>query len=119
MFKQKLILAVLLLAFGLVLTHSIVPHHHHKSNVEAINHKDDPIEQSLEHYLHSNDGGDCFLASGNNFVFSPAIDNEISVFNFQLKIEKCTDLCLGTQTDDFIPLFKPLSGIGFRGPPQA
>lgn len=121
MLKQKFIIALLLLAFGVVLTHSIVPHHHHKSELEAkSHHNDDPIEQSFELYKHAGNSGDCFLGGTHDYYFQASECQALFYFDFKPKvtIEASASQQFVSQ-NDFIFSRKPFPSLSFRGPPQA
>lgn len=121
MLKQKFILTILLVAFGLVLTHSIVPHHHHQTVAEATNHThDNPLEQSLEWYKHAGNTGDYFLGSSHQFCFDVIECQELFSFDFNPKgiVEESSPLCVISQNTFFLPQI-PISSLSFRGPPQA
>lgn len=121
MLKQRIILSFLLFAFAVVLTHSIVPHHHHKSEIEARNHQDDePLEQSFEFYKHASNTGDCFLLASNDYSFQVAESSELFRFDFKLPASNVkTDLAKPCFQSRLILSHYCVSSLSFRGPPQA
>ena len=125
MFKRNFIVAFLLLAFTVVLAHSIIPHHHHHDEVEAESndhehHDENSLEHSFEHYMHAGNSTDYFIPSSNDLILSTGIcDNFIAPY-FQFSANELI-VYFGktnyTKNENFISAESPYSN-GLRGPPS-
>ena len=93
MIKRCATVSLLLLAFTLVLAHSIIPHHHHDVAVETSseNHEhrnENALEHSFEHYLHSGSSYDYFIKNDFTFDQPQVVTHCVSIylnFDFRLK----------------------------------
>lgn len=125
MIKRCAIVSLLLLAFTLVLAHSIVPHHHHNVVVETNNgnhehHNENALEHSFEHYLHSGASYDYFIKNDFSFDQQLAIADCYFIylnFDFRLKtiigVTKSAYRIFETNTIQHVFLYSK----GLRGPP--
>ncbi len=125
MIKRCAIVSLLLLAFTLVLAHSIIPHHHHDVAVETTseNHEhrnENALEHSFEHYLHSGDSYDYFIKNDLTFDKLQAVtDCDFIYLNFDFRSKIITDVAKSAyrifKTNTIRPAF--LYSKGLRGPP--
>ena len=125
MIKRCAIVSLLLLAFTLVLAHSIIPHHHHDVAVETTseNHEhrnENALEHSFENYLHSGASYDYFIK--NDFTFDKlqvVTDCDFIYLNFDFRSKIVIDVTKSAyrifKTNTIHPVF--LYSKGLRGPP--
>lgn len=124
MIKRYSIVSLLLIAFTLVLAHSIVPHHHHDDVIEANaeHNNENALEHSFEHYLHFGSSYDYFIK--NEFIFDHQqfiADCVLPHATFDFKVKTIIEVthnayCVLAQNTTQ-PVF--LYSKGLRGPPTA
>ena len=76
MWNKRVIFLSLLLAYSLMLAHSLIPHHHHETPDEAVHHHN---QHNNEHdhsndHNHSHDNGDKQDGHATHFVHQPGIN---------------------------------------------
>ena len=125
MIKRNVIVVFLLVAFTVVLAHSIVPHHHHNIAVhnedEKSEHEDEnSLEHSFEHYTHTGTSGDYFIPSPASHSTQDIVSLEmyfpIVAFTHQA-IVLYTIPVVHSNDCSFIS-YDSLHSKGLRGPPQ-
>jgi hypothetical protein len=136
MLKKYFIISLLLVAYTIVLGHSIIPHHHHDDDHETEqsshhqnNHHEDHGDQDheenaglardFENYIHSGSTGDLhqqpdFKISGNSIATAYII----AIFDFQIKPVKSPPPIV-RHSNNHIPFLRhSLSPKGLRAPPR-
>jgi hypothetical protein len=131
MLKKHAILSLLLLAYTIVLGHSIIPHHHHhdehhETEQTSHHHDDDHDEKNedsdfshgLENYLHSGNTADFHQQTNIVHSISPAtIIKLFTVFNFKVLPIELPPPLRGTDKQFFLKSYYCLSSKGLRAPP--
>lgn len=132
MLKKYSIISLLLIAYTIVLAHSIIPHHHHDEDHDteqtaSAHHHDDDHEDSdkdsgfshsLGNYLHSGTTADIHQQTSSVQIVSPAIINTFfTVVNFELKPIELPPPLKRPNNDFFQKSYYYLSSTGFRAPP--
>lgn len=131
MLKKHVILSLLLLAYTIVLGHSIIPHHHHhddnheteqtahhQSHDQEDKDEDSDFSHRFENYLHTGTTADIHQQTNSIDVISPAvISTLLTVFNFELKSVELPPPLKRTNNDYFQKLYYYHSSSGFRAPP--
>ena len=131
--KKYSILTLLLVAYTIVLAHSIIPHHHHDEDhgMEQSNHHQDDdhdaghgnddsgLAHDFANYIHSGNTGDVYQQPDIKISCnSIAIVSIFAIFDFRIKaIENPQPLI--RPYCDYIPIVHHcLSSKGFRAPPS-
>jgi hypothetical protein len=129
--KKYSIVALLMLAYSIVLGHSVIPHHHHHDDhaVQQTTHHDDHhhddddhedsgLAHSFENYIHSTNGGDTYQQPDAK-VSCNGIPSFYVVVFFEhglLAVESRPPMI--RPFDDHIPILRhSLSPKGLRAPP--
>ena len=125
MIKRNAIVVLLLVAFTVVLAHSIVPHHHHNIAVhnedEKSEHEDEnSLEHSFEHYTHAGTSGDYFIPSpaSHGAQHLVSIETYFPTFTFINKVVVFYAIRIFYSNDCSFISFDSLHSRGLRGPPQ-
>ena len=130
MLKKYSILTLLLVAYTIVLAHSIIPHHHHHDDHEteqtASHHHDDDHEDdnSLAHsfanYSHTGDAAVIHQQPDDSFVSHIVVTRYLTpVFEFAVKAIE-SPLPIRKLSNHIIPQSRHcLSSKGLRAPPYS
>ncbi len=129
MLKKYFILTLLLVAYTIVLAHSIIPHHHHDEDHEteqtgAQHHHDDDHEddnalaQSLANYLHSGDTTVIHQQPDNSIASNAFVTLYlIPVFEFTIKAIESPPPIRQVSNNIIPKSHYCLSSKGLRAPP--
>jgi hypothetical protein len=130
MLRKYAILSLLLLAYTIVLGHSIIPHHHHHNEHETEqtthHHDDDHDENSegsdlshgFENYLHSGNTADFHQQTNIIHSISPAtIITLFAAFNFKVLPIELPPPLRRVNNDLLLKSYYCLSSKGLRAPP--
>jgi hypothetical protein len=128
MLKKYTVLSLLLLAYTIVLGHSIIPHHHDEHETEqTVHHHDDDHDEKdedsdfshgFENYLHSGNTAEFHQQTNIVHSISPAITITLfAVFNFKVLPIELPPPLRWTGNDLFLKSYYCLSSKGLRAPP--
>jgi hypothetical protein len=133
MLKKYFILSFLLIAYTIVLAHSIIPHHHHDEDHEMEqssahhdhdgdndHHDDSGLSHDFENYHHANNATD-FHQQSDIKMSSTTLTSLyiISLFNFTMESVETRPPILRQSKDHILFLQHTLSSKGLRAPPCA
>ena len=125
MLKKHSIIALLLVAYTIVLAHSIVPHHHHNETEQTASHhhdddqeEDNSIAHSFANYLHSGDAAVIHEQPDNSIASHTFIALYfIYVFEFTVRAFESPPPVRQLAENIITKSLYYLSSKGLRGPP--
>jgi hypothetical protein len=127
MFKKYISLSLAMVAYAILMGHSIIPHHHHddlqdlKEHHQTNHHHDEnednkDLSHIFSHFIHSADGFTLIIKHSNSKVFIPLV--AVLPNNFSVDEILIPPLLYESRTEFLDCLFSIACTFGLRAPPS-